>query len=91
MVLILFINYKDLILSPSYSNKKSRSPIGERDFMLPQYHISSFQELRNQGCSDEEIFEAVAVTSLFNYMDRMADALGAPVERFQDMIEIIAE
>jgi alkylhydroperoxidase family enzyme len=50
-------------------------------------HVETIQELRNQGCSDEEIFEAVAVTSLFNYMDRMADALGAPVEGFQDMIE----
>jgi alkylhydroperoxidase family enzyme len=44
------------------------------------------QKLRKQGCSDEELFEAIAVTSLFNFMDRMADALGAPVERFQDMI-----
>jgi hypothetical protein len=25
------------------------------------------------------------VTSLFNYMDRMADAIGAPVEGFQEM------
>jgi alkylhydroperoxidase family enzyme len=38
------------------------------------------------GCSEEEIFETVAVTSLFNYMDRMADALGAPVEGFQQMV-----
>lgn len=43
--------------------------------------------LREIGCTDEEIFEAVTVTSLFNYMDRMADALGAPVEGFQDMVE----
>ena len=43
--------------------------------------------LRHSGCSDEEIFEAVTVTSLFNYMDRQADALGAPVEGFQDMVE----
>ena len=43
--------------------------------------------LRDIGCTDEEIFEVVAVTSLFNYMDRMADALGAPVEGFQDMVE----
>lgn len=43
--------------------------------------------LRDIGWSDEEIFEAVAVTSLFNYMDRMADALGAPVEGFQDLVE----
>ena len=43
--------------------------------------------LRDSGCTDEEIFEVVAVTALFNYMDRMADALGAPVEGFQDMVE----
>jgi len=48
---------------------------------------SDIQALRDAGCTDEEIFEAVAVASLFNYMDRMADALGAPVEGFQDMIE----
>ena len=45
------------------------------------------KNLAAAGCSEEEIFEAVAVTSLFNYMDRMADALGAPVEGFQEMIE----
>ena len=44
------------------------------------------QALRAMGCSDEDIFEAVAVTSLFNYMDRMADGLGAPVEGFQEMV-----
>ena len=43
--------------------------------------------LHDIGCTDEEIFEAGTVTSLFNYMDRMADALGAPVEGFQDMVE----
>jgi alkylhydroperoxidase family enzyme len=48
---------------------------------------SDIQALRDIDCTDEEIFEAVAVASLFNYMDRVADALGAPVEGFQDMIE----
>jgi alkylhydroperoxidase family enzyme len=43
--------------------------------------------LRDSNCTDEEIFEAVAVASLFNYMDRIADGLGAPLERFQDMVE----
>ena len=46
----------------------------------------TIQTLRSNGCTDEEIFEAVAVTALFNYMDRMADALGAPVEGFQEMM-----
>ena len=45
------------------------------------------QALEKVGSTQEEIFEAVAVTALFNYMDRMADALGAPVENFQDMME----
>jgi alkylhydroperoxidase family enzyme len=45
------------------------------------------QALETAGCRQEEIFEAVAVAALFNFMDRMADALGAPVENFQDMIE----
>jgi alkylhydroperoxidase family enzyme len=44
------------------------------------------QRYRKSGCTDEEIFEAVAVSSLFNFMDRMADALGAPVEGFQEMM-----
>jgi alkylhydroperoxidase family enzyme len=50
-------------------------------------HEGTIEELHDVGCTDEEVFEAVAVTALFNYMDRMADALGAPVEGFQDMVE----
>ena len=49
-------------------------------------HEKTIQELRDQGCSDQEIFEAIAVTALFNFMDRMADALGAPVEGMQEMV-----
>ena len=54
-------------------------------------HADSMQALRDHGCSDEEIFEAVAVASLFNFMDRMADSLGAPVEGFQDMMKQMME
>lgn len=50
-------------------------------------HEGTIEGLRDVGCSDEEVFEAVAVTALFNYMDRMAVALGAPMENFQDMVE----
>ena len=50
-------------------------------------HEGTLQDLRDHGCSDEEIFEAIAVASLFNFMDRMADALGAPVEGFQEMMK----
>jgi alkylhydroperoxidase family enzyme len=49
-----------------------------------------FKRLQQEGCTEEEIFEAVAVTALFNYMDRMADALGAPVEGFQEMMAQMA-
>jgi uncharacterized peroxidase-related enzyme len=47
---------------------------------------SDIEGLKNSGCSDEEIFEAVAVSSFFNYINRMADALGAPVEGLQEMM-----
>ena len=49
-------------------------------------HEGMIRDLRDHGCSDQDIFEAIAVTSLFNFMDRMADALGAPVEGFQEMV-----
>ena len=54
-------------------------------------HKGTMQEFRDQGCSDEELFEAVAITSFFKFLDRMADALGAPLEGFQDMIEQAAK
>jgi alkylhydroperoxidase family enzyme len=47
---------------------------------------SDIKTLKDIGCTEEEVFEAIAVTSLFNYMDRMADALGAPVENLQEMV-----
>jgi hypothetical protein len=34
--------------------------------------------------SDEERFGAIAVARFFNFMDRLTDALDAPVEAFQD-------
>jgi alkylhydroperoxidase family enzyme len=49
-------------------------------------HEGTLQDLRDHGCTDEELFEAIAVASLFNFMDRMADALGTPVEGFQEMM-----
>jgi alkylhydroperoxidase family enzyme len=50
-------------------------------------HNGTVKALKKYGCTDDEIFETAAVTALFNFMDRMADSLGAPVERFQDMVE----
>ena len=54
-------------------------------------HEDTMKDLRDHGCTDEEIFEAVAVASLFNFMDRMADALGAPVEGLQEMMKQMSE
>ena len=54
-------------------------------------HEGTLQDLREHGCSDEELFEAIAVAALFNFMDRMADALGAPVEGFQEMMKQMAD
>ena len=48
------------------------------------------QALKQEGCREEEIFEAISVAALFNFMDRMADALGAPVEGFQEMMAQMA-
>lgn len=45
---------------------------------------SDIQSLRDIGCSDEEILEATHVTAFFNLFDRIADALGAPVENLQE-------
>ncbi len=45
------------------------------------------QKLHEVGCSDEEILEAMLVTALFNFMDRVADALGVPVENFIQMMK----
>lgn len=44
------------------------------------------EALKNGGCTEDEIYETVSVASLFNYMDRMADALGVPAEGMQDMV-----
>lgn len=54
-------------------------------------HEGSFQNFRDNGCTDEELFEAIAVTAIFNFMDRMADALGAPVEGMQEMVKQMQE
>ena len=58
-----------------FSEKMTREPA-----KITQEEV---EELRNSGLSDEAILEGVHVISFFNYMDRMADALGTPVENFQ--------
>jgi alkylhydroperoxidase family enzyme len=44
------------------------------------------EALRTLGLSDEMILESMHVIAFFNYLDRMADATGAPVENLQDMV-----
>ncbi|MBI2192243.1 MAG: carboxymuconolactone decarboxylase family protein [Planctomycetes bacterium] len=43
----------------------------------------AFARLRKAGCSDEEILEATVVAAFFNFMDRVADALGVEVDRWK--------
>jgi alkylhydroperoxidase family enzyme len=47
---------------------------------------SDIQALRGHGLSDEEILEATFVISGFNMFDRIADALGAPLENLQEAV-----
>jgi alkylhydroperoxidase family enzyme len=44
------------------------------------------ESLRILGLSDEMILESIHVIAFFNYLDRMADATGAPVENLQEMM-----
>ena len=50
---------------------------------------ADIRALREHGLTDEKILEATMVAATFNMMDRLADALGAPVEQLQDNIEKI--
>lgn len=47
---------------------------------------SDIASLREMGFSDEGILEATYVIGWFNMYDRLADALGAPVEHLQEMV-----
>jgi uncharacterized protein YciW len=38
------------------------------------------QSLRDSGFSDEQVLEIVAIAGLFNYLARVADALGIELE-----------
>lgn len=62
-----------------FSEKVTREPV--------KIAPDEVDELRKAGLSDAAILEGVHVISFFNYMDRMADALGTPVENFQQMME----
>jgi uncharacterized peroxidase-related enzyme len=41
---------------------------------------ADIQSLKDLGYTDEDVLEATEVIALFNFLDRIADALGAPVE-----------
>ena len=69
------------------SNSYKPRKIISRTRNSSKIHKDTLQDLRDQGCTDEELFGAIVVASLFNYMDRMADALGALLEGFQEMIK----
>lgn len=44
------------------------------------------EALRRLGFPDKVILETIHVAAFFNYLDRMADATGAPVENLQEMM-----
>ena len=48
------------------------------------------EALRRLDFSDEAILEGIHVIAFFNYLDRMADATGAPVENLQEMMANLA-
>lgn len=48
--------------------------------------LEDIEALRGLGLSDEAILEGIHVAAFFNYMDRMADCTGAPVEGMVDMV-----
>jgi uncharacterized peroxidase-related enzyme len=62
-----------------YTEKTTRTP-----HKLTQ---TDMEGLRAIGCTDAEILEAVSVIAFFNLMVRLADALGAPVQDFQQRME----
>jgi hypothetical protein len=71
----------------NHQNQRIRCHGKSQEIGLSKIHECTIQILRENGRTEEEIFETIAVTALFNFMDRMADALGAPVEGFQEMMQ----
>ncbi len=68
--------------------EKALFPFAEKATRTPwKMHQGDVQELRDKGCSDEEILEIVFVISKFNFLDRVADTLGAPLDYRQDAVE----
>lgn len=46
-----------------------------------QIKARDLEPLRKVGLSDKEILDVVLIASFFNYMDRLADALGVELDR----------
>ena len=44
---------------------------------------ADIQTLKDHRYTDEDVLEATEVIALFNFLDRIADALGAPVDNLQ--------
>lgn len=59
---------------------------GEAHKIVPE----DIETLRSLGFSDELILEAMHVIAFFNFLDRMADATGAPVENLKEMMANMA-
>ena len=43
---------------------------------------ADYEDVRNQGVSDEEMVEIIALAALGNYLDTIADSLKLPVDDF---------
>ena len=43
---------------------------------------ADYEEVRNQGVSDEEMVEIIALAALGNYLDTIANSLKLPVDDF---------
>ena len=46
-----------------------------------QIKVKDLDSLWEVGLSDKEILDVVLIASFFNYMDRLADALGVELDR----------
>lgn len=47
-----------------------------------QMSQQDIRDLRRSGFSDQDIHDIVQITAYFNYINRVADALGVPPEDF---------
>jgi uncharacterized peroxidase-related enzyme len=79
MVQQLKINYQEANIDQKtkgildYAVKLTKSPSQVKD--------EDVEELRNLGCSDQEILDVCQITSYFNFVNRMAEGLGVELEK----------